>query len=84
MGGALRWQSAISTSRGTALLRQDAHWLVDLMACYQIDPHWSMAVNLNNAIYKKYLSGMTNWGDSGLFYTWGAPRSLNVSARYDF
>lgn len=84
VGAATRWQSAISASRGTATLRQDAYWLLDLMARYQIDRHWSVAANVNNAFDKRYFSGVTNFNAQGLFYTWGAPRSLNVSARYDF
>ncbi|RCW69293.1 TonB-dependent siderophore receptor [Pseudorhodoferax soli] len=84
VGGGLRWQSAISTSRGTATLRQDAYWLFDLMARYQVDRHLSFAVNVDNAFDKKYFSGVTNFTSQGLFYTWGMPRSVNVSARYDF
>lgn len=84
VGASTRWQSAISTSRGTATLRQNAYWLMDLMARYQVDPHWSVAVNVNNAFDKRYFSGVTNFNSQGLFYTWGAPRSVNLSARYDF
>lgn len=84
VGAATRWQSDISTSRGATTLRQDAYWLVDLMARYQVDRHWSVAANVNNALDKRYFAGVTNFTSQGLFYTWGAPRSLNLSARYDF
>ena len=84
VGAATRWQDAISTSRNATTLRQDAYWLLDLMARYQIDRHWSVAANVNNALDKKYFAGVTNFTSQGLFYTWGAPRSFNVSARYDF
>ncbi|MDH0050632.1 TonB-dependent siderophore receptor [Comamonas terrigena] len=84
VGAATRWQSDISTSRGATTLRQDAYWLVDLMARYQVDRHWSVAANVNNALDKRYFAGVTNFNAQGLFYTWGAPRSLNLSARYDF
>jgi outer membrane receptor for ferric coprogen and ferric-rhodotorulic acid len=84
LGGGMRWQSAISTSRGTATLRQDAYWLFDLMARYQVDRHLSFTVNVDNAFDKKYFSGVTNFTSQGLFYTWGMPRSVNLSARYDF
>ncbi|MDR6213733.1 TonB-dependent siderophore receptor [Paracidovorax wautersii] len=84
VGGALRWQSAIATSRGSATLRQDAYWLFDLMARYQVSRQLSISANLNNVFDKRYFAGVTNFSAQGLFYTWGAPRSVNVSARYDF
>lgn len=84
VGAAARWQSAISTTRGTATLRQDAYWLLDLMARYQVNRHWSLMANVNNALDKHYFSGVTNFTSQGLFYTWGAPRSVTLSARYDF
>ena len=84
LGGGMRWQSAIATSRGTATLRQDAYWLFDLMARYQLDRHLSFTLNVDNAFDKKYFAGVTNFTSQGLFYTWGMPRSVNLSARYDF
>lgn len=84
LGGGMRWQSAISTSRGAATLRQDAYWLFDLMARYQIDRHLSVTLNVDNAFDRKYFSGVTNFTSQGLFYTWGAPRSVNLGVRYDF
>ena len=84
VGGGMRWQSAISTSRGTATLRQDAYWLFDLMARYQVDRHLSFTLNVDNAFDKKYFAGVTNFTSQGLFYTWGMPRSVNLGARYDF
>jgi outer membrane receptor for ferric coprogen and ferric-rhodotorulic acid len=84
LGAAARWQSAISTSRGAATLRQDAYWLFDLMARYEVNRQLSITANVNNAFDKRYFSGVTNFNAQGLFYTWGAPRSINVSMRYDF
>ncbi|ENO90460.1 TonB-dependent siderophore receptor [Thauera linaloolentis] len=84
VGAATRWQSAISVQRGNARLGQDAYWLLDLMARYQIDERLSISANLNNALDKKYFAGVTNFNAQGLFYTWGAPRSFTASLRYDF
>ncbi|MEQ4618777.1 MAG: TonB-dependent siderophore receptor [Corticimicrobacter sp.] len=84
VGAATRWQSAISVQRGTAELRQEAYWLLDLMARYQVNDRLSIHANLNNALDKKYFAGVTNFNAQGLFYTWGAPRSINVSMRYEF
>ncbi|WP_341644820.1 TonB-dependent siderophore receptor [Thauera sp. SDU_THAU2] len=84
VGAATRWQSEISVQRGNARLAQDAYWLLDLMARYQVDDKLSISANINNALDEKYFAGVTNFNAQGLFYTWGAPRSFNVSMRYDF
>lgn len=84
VGAATRWQSAISVSGANATLRQDAYWLFDLMARYQVSPKLSISANLNNVFDKAYFSAVTNFNRQGLFYTWGAPRSVSVSARYTF
>lgn len=84
VGGAARWQSAISTDRGAATLRQDAYWLLDLTARYQISRQLSISAQLYNALDRKYFAGVTNFDSQGLFYTWGAPRSFSLSMRYDF
>lgn len=84
VGGATRWQSPISTSRSGAVLRQEAYWLFDLMGRYQVDRHWSVNLNVDNVFDKKYYAGVTNFSGQGLFYTWGMPRSVNLSARYEF
>ncbi|RKT49663.1 outer membrane receptor for ferric coprogen and ferric-rhodotorulic acid [Azonexus fungiphilus] len=84
VGAATRWQSQTSVERGSARLSQDAYWLVDLMARYQINNKLSLSANLNNVLDKKYFAGLTNFNAQGLFYTWGAPRSLSASLRYEF
>jgi outer membrane receptor for ferric coprogen and ferric-rhodotorulic acid len=84
VGGATRWQSPISSSRSGATLRQDAYWVFDLMGRYQVDRHWSVNLNIDNVFDKKFYSGVTNFNGQGLFYTWGMPRSVNLSARYEF
>lgn len=84
VGAATRWQDRTSVSNSAATLAQQGYALLDLMARYQVDRHLSFSVNVNNALDKKYLAGMTNFSAVGLFYTWGAPRSVNVGMRYDF
>lgn len=84
VGAAARWQSQTSVQRGSARLSQDAYWLLDLMARYQINNKLSLNANLNNVLDKKYFAGLTNFNSQGLFYTWGAPRSLSASLRYEF
>jgi outer-membrane receptor for ferric coprogen and ferric-rhodotorulic acid len=84
VGASTRWQSEISVQRGSAKLSQDAYWLLDLMARYQINSQLSLSANINNVLDKKYFAGVTNFNAQGLFYTWGAPRSLSASLRYEF
>lgn len=84
VGASTRWQAKTSVNNSAAVLSQGGYALLDLMARYQVDRHLSFSVNVNNAFDKKYLSGLTNFTAAGLFYTWGAPRSVNVGMRYDF
>lgn len=84
VGAATRWQGRTSVSNAAATLAQDGYALLDLMARYQVDRHLSLSLNIHNAFDRKYLAGMTNFSAAGLFYTYGAPRSVNVGMRYDF
>ena len=80
VGAATRWQSAISGRVDANHLVQRAYWLVDLMARYQVNKQLSVSANVNNLLDKKYFSGIL----LSNMYTWGAPRSVNVSMRYEF
>ena len=82
LGAATRWQSKTSTSDSRNTLAQQSYAVLDLMARYQVDKHLSLSLNLNNVLDKKYFAGVSSLG--GLYYTWGAPRSVNVGMRYDF
>ncbi|THF65411.1 TonB-dependent siderophore receptor [Pseudothauera nasutitermitis] len=86
VGAATRWQStttATSASFAGSKVQQPSYWLLDLMARYQVTSQLSISANINNVFDKKYFSYVIA-GYQGLGYTWGAPRSFNVSARYDF
>lgn len=81
VGAATRWQSG--TSVGNGLLKQDAYWLVDLMARYQVNKRLSVSANINNLFDRKYFADV--WSSSNvLLYTWGAPRGVSVGMRYTF
>lgn len=82
LGAATRWQSKTSTSDSHNTLAQQSYAVLDLMARYQVDKHLSLSLNVNNLLDKKYFAGVSSLG--GLYYTWGAPRSVNVGMRYDF
>ncbi|MBR8652747.1 TonB-dependent siderophore receptor [Achromobacter sp. Marseille-Q0513] len=83
LGAAARWQSA-TEANSYARLEQPAYWVVDTMARYRFDRHWSASLNVNNVFDKKYyasVNGMAGWG---MYYTWGAPRNAFLNVRYDF
>lgn len=79
LGGALRWQSAITREDGTATIRQAAYALVDLMASWQIDRHWSLQLNLDNATDRRYVTSLY-WTQG--FY--GEPRKLSATLRWQY
>jgi outer membrane receptor for ferric coprogen and ferric-rhodotorulic acid len=78
VGASTRWQSKITAGP----LVQPSFWVVDLMARYRVNRQLSVSLNIRNAFDKSYFSGIRDFGR--VQYTWGAPRSVNVSMRYDF
>ena len=59
---------------------QDAYWLVDAMAKYQVSEHLSTTLNVNNLFDKQYY---TNIGFYNTAY-YGDPRNVMVNTRWDF
>lgn len=43
-----------------------------------------MPANVNHLLDKHYFAGVTHFSAQGLYYTWGAQRSVTVSMRHDF
>lgn len=76
LGGQLRWQSKIERSD---IVRQKAYALLDLMASYDINQHWSATLNLRNVTDEKYLASLY-WDQA--FY--GAPRSASLALDWKF
>jgi len=86
LGGAIKYQSnirrvadATTTSGNAILVRQPGYALVDLMARYDITPHWSLSANLNNLTNKKYLTSLY-WDQA--YY--GAPRTASITIGWKF
>ncbi|MDR0226025.1 MAG: TonB-dependent receptor [Burkholderiaceae bacterium] len=73
-GGGVNWQSQV----GDATVRQGSHAVVNLMARYDIERHWSASVHLNNALDRKYFSY------AGHYRHYGTPRNLTVGVKYRF
>ena len=80
LGSSLRWQSATSyVEDGVGTATQGAYTVVDFMARYDVNRHFTITGVLNNAFNKKYWSTMEyNYG------TYGAPLngSVNLTWRY--
>ena len=55
------------------------------MSRYRVNKHWSASVNVNNLLDRKYLY-VYNWAPAylGQYQSWGAPRSVNLTVRYQF
>lgn len=79
VGTRVSWQSAIQLDDDSRI-RQNAYALVDLMASYDIDKHWSTSLNLNNVTNRKYLMSLYS-GGSGFY---GASRNVTAAVSYNF
>lgn len=68
VGASVKWQSATHVDIGTVRYDQDSYATLNLMANYQIDDHWSAALNLYNVTDEKYLSSMRYASAGQAFY----------------
>ena len=86
LGGGARWQGGnwqevYNRPKGrNEEFSQDAYWLVDVMAKYQISDHLSTALNVNNLFDKYYYTNIGFYNSS--YY--GDPRNVMFSTRWDF
>ncbi|MFL9608556.1 TonB-dependent siderophore receptor [Methylobacillus sp. Pita2] len=76
IGASVNWQDETHVDINNVRVRQDSYALVNLMANYEIDQHWSAAVNVYNLTDEKYLTSLM-WANGGQSY-YGAP--MNASA----
>jgi outer membrane receptor for ferric coprogen and ferric-rhodotorulic acid len=68
VGASVNWQSDTHVDIGAVRYEQDSYATLNLMANYQIDEHWSAAVNLYNVTDEKYLSSMRYASAGQAFY----------------
>ncbi|WP_234407606.1 TonB-dependent siderophore receptor [Pseudomonas bohemica] len=80
VGTRVTWQGPVENDANSAI-RQNAYALVDLMTSYDIDPHWSTSLNLNNVTDRKYLMSLYNSATSA---NYGAPRNLTASLTWTY
>ncbi len=64
VGASVNWQSDVHVDIGTVRYVQDSYAVLNLMANYKIDDHWSAAVNLYNVTDEKYLQSF-RWAYAG-------------------
>lgn len=84
LGAGVAWQSAIHRDDVTVAglpvrTAQGAYALVDLMARYDFDKHWSATLNIDNATDQKHFTSLY-WSQS--FY--GAPRSVTLGLHWTY
>lgn len=79
VGASINWQSRIYIDDVVAVVRQGGYTTVGLMAQYEINPHFRISANLNNATDKTYLKSLF-WNQS--FYA--APRNASVSLNWTY
>ncbi|NMZ41498.1 TonB-dependent siderophore receptor [Pseudomonas proteolytica] len=86
VGGGARWQSRSwqelynRYKSKNEEFAQEAYWLVDVMARYQVTENLSATLNLNNSFDKKYY---TNIGFYNTAY-YGDPRNVMLTTRWSF
>ena len=81
VGGGLNAQSSYYALSGTARADQAAYAVLGLRVAYRYSSKFSVALNLNNVLDKKYYSGIRGV-DFGNVY--GEPRNFMLSARMSF
>lgn len=80
LGTRIQWQSGTEVDTNSRV-RQDAYALVDLMASYDFDDHWSTSLNMNNVTDRKYLLSLYQAAGST---NYGAPRNLTASVTWKY
>jgi outer membrane receptor for ferric coprogen and ferric-rhodotorulic acid len=72
LGANVSWQSDvhvdITIPAGTFRFKQESYTTVNLLANYEIDKHWSAALNLYNVTDKKYFNSLQFAGFGQAFY----------------
>jgi outer membrane receptor for ferric coprogen and ferric-rhodotorulic acid len=77
VGASVNWQSHIHIQDAVALVRQGSYATVGLMARYEVNPHFAISANVNNATDKTYLKSLY-WNQS--FYA--SPRNASVNLNW--
>lgn len=85
VGASLNWQSDIfrdqgtSTSGATIVSRQGSYAVVNTLASYDIDAHFSVGLNVNNLFDRKYLTSLY-WAQS--YYAPSRNATVSLTWKY--
>ncbi|HEX8471171.1 MAG TPA: TonB-dependent siderophore receptor [Brevundimonas sp.] len=79
LGGAIRWQSDVSTEELGTTVTQDAYTVVDLLAAVDLTDHVRATLNAKNVFDEAYYGSLL-WSQA--FYA--PPRSVMVTLDYSF
>ena len=80
VGASVNWQDEVHyTYSDGARIKQDSYALVNMMASYELNKHWSAALNVYNLTNEKYLSSLM-WGQS--YY--GAPMNASATLTWQY
>lgn len=86
VGGGVNWEGRTYTADPKAppgsngLIEQSSFALVNLMARYEIDRQWSAQLNVDNLLDKKHFGMFSSYGA----ITYGEPRNVNLTLKYQF
>jgi len=82
VGGGVNWQNKTwndtTGPQGATRIKQGSYAVVDLFTRYQMTRNFAVQANVNNLFDKEYDSWLSD------YVVYGAPRSVSVTASYDF
>lgn len=82
IGGGVNWQNKTWNDTygpdGATRIKQGSFAIVDLFGRYQVTKNFALQANVNNLFDKEYESWLSD------YVVYGAPRSVSVTASYDF
>lgn len=81
LGGGVQVQSAYNVNSGNVNLHQGGYALVNMRVGYQINKHWSAALNVNNVLDRKYYQSFSSVSWSNRY---GDPLNVALSLRGQF
>lgn len=85
LGAAVQYQSSVKREQplviagAPVVIEQKDYALVDLMARFEIDDHWSLTANLRNLADVKYITSL--YWEQGYY---GAPRTISATLGWRF
>ncbi|WP_156483689.1 TonB-dependent siderophore receptor, partial [Azotobacter vinelandii] len=78
------WRDGTDVLGNEHQYRQEAFWLVNLMGKYQITDNLSATLNINNLFDKYYYSNYGEVWTGVATKTYGEPRNMMLTTRWDF